>query len=283
MDRDFDRPDIAERPNIERTPELAPPEKTRIEKELSPVSDPPRIRYQLPDRTYHLNSNEGRMLMEIGRFRSIEKKALLKHIYGGNSELFDRDLTRLHRSNLVRIVGPKNSLTKYVVLTKPAKELAQNHFRDDPQQELYAEAVKPREIRHDGALYRLYEKAAEQIRERGGKPTRVILDFDFKRRINRDLAKAKRLPKSQYARHLQATAQRENLKIVRGKIPVPDLRVEYENPDGTISFSDLELITENYRAEAIAEKRAAGFQLYSQDRRGRAAFGPDVMGEILSL
>ena len=69
---------------------------------------------------------------------------------------------------------------------------------------------------------------------------------------------------------------------MRGKIPVPDIRIEYENSDGELSVCDLELITENYRAEAIAEKRAAGFQLYSQDRKGRAAYGPDLMGGILS-
>src|ERR1700694_693637 len=281
MNRDFDRPDVPERPNAERTPDLATVEITRIEKELSPVSDAPRSVYELRDRKYQLNSNEGRMLMEIGRFRSIEKKALLIHIYGGNKELFERDLTHLHRNNLVRIVGPKHSLNKYVVLTKPAKELAQNHFRDNPKQELYAEAVKPREIKHDGALFRLYEKAAEQSRERGGKPTRVILDFEFKRRINRDIAKARLLPKNEYARHLQATAQRENLKVVRGKIPLPDVRIEYETSEGTLSVCDLELINENYRAPFIAEKRAAGFHLYSINRKGRPAFGPALLGEIL--
>ena len=223
------------------------------------------------------------MLLEIGRFRSIEKAALLEHVYGGNRDLFDRDLTHLHRQNLVRIIGPKGSLTKYIVLTKPAKELAQNHFRSNPLQELYAEAVKPREIKHDGALYHLYEMAAERIHESGGKPIRVVLDFELKRRINRDLAKKKKLPKRDYAQLLKLVAERENLKIVRGKIPLPDIRIEYENSEGEISVCDLELINENYRAEAIAEKRAAGFQLYSTDRRGRTAYGPDIMGGILSL
>src|SRR5437016_3602481 len=202
MDRDLDYANAPERPQTTRAPEATPAREIQTKKLPSPVSDPPRAVYELRDRTYRLNDNEGRMLLEIGRFRSIEKAALLKHVYGGNQDLFDRGLTHLHRQNLVRIIGPKGSLTKYVVLTKPAKELAQNHFRRNPLQELYAEAVKPREIMHDGALYHLYEMAAERIQESGGKPIRVILDFELKRRINRDLAKKNKLPKRDYAQLL---------------------------------------------------------------------------------
>jgi hypothetical protein len=51
---------------------------------------------------------------------------------------------------------------------------------------------------------------------------------------------------------------------VNGKIPVPDLRIEYETADLEIRQIDLELATREYRPKALAEKAAAGFALYSR-------------------
>ena len=60
---------------------------------------------------------------------------------------------------------------------------------------------------------------------------------------------------------------------MNGKIPVPDLRVEYETPELELRHVDLELATRDYRPRAMAEKAAAGFSLYGAFGR-RIAFAP---------
>jgi hypothetical protein len=57
-------------------------------------------------------------------------------------------------------------------------------------------------------------------------------------------------------------AEKHHLKVVNGKIPVPDLRVEYETPELELRRVDLELATRDYRPRAMAEKASAGFSLY---------------------
>ena len=53
---------------------------------------------------------------------------------------------------------------------------------------VYHGLVKPREAKHDADLYRVYHKEAERIERAGGRPLRVILDYELKRDLNRDLA-----------------------------------------------------------------------------------------------
>jgi hypothetical protein len=60
-------------------------------------------------------------------------------------------------------------------------------------------------------------------------------------------------------------AQRYHLKVVDGKIPIPDLRVEYVNEsDMQIQRRDLELATDHYRPRGLSEKARAGFQVYAR-------------------
>ena len=54
-------------------------------------------------------------------------------------------------------------------------------------QEFYSGLKKVRELRHDTALYRMYQAKAQEIEETGGKIKRVILDYELKRKLNRDL------------------------------------------------------------------------------------------------
>ena len=135
MDRDFDQERIIDRsqnrPNIDRNRQQHPPDSSK--REPSDLHDRPspeeRTVYELREKSYRLNDREARMLTDIGAFRAIDKADLLRHIYKGQQEVFDRDLRHLHRQNLVRIVGPKGSVTKYIALTKPAKQLAEKYLR----------------------------------------------------------------------------------------------------------------------------------------------------------
>src|SRR5260370_30389467 len=60
-------------------------------------------------------------------------------------------------------------------------------------------------------------------------------------------------------------AERYHLKAVSGKIPIPDLRIEYVNEnENEIQRRDLELATEHYRPRGLSHKARAGFQIYAR-------------------
>ena len=56
------------------------------------------------------------------------------------------------------------------------------------------------------------------------------------------------------------------LKVVNGKIRLPDLRIEYETAGGESARVDLELATEHYRGDHMSAKERAGFKIYADSR-----------------
>jgi hypothetical protein len=132
------------------------------------------------------------------------------------------------------------------------------------RQSVYAGFVKPREIAHDTAIYRLYQAEAARIEREGGRTTRVVLDFELKKGAYAPIARARRISVAEYRRK-QADVARENcLKVVDGKIRFPDLRIEYETSRGEAARVDLELATEHYRGDHMATKDRAGFKICAE-------------------
>ena len=101
----------------------------------------------------------------------------------------------------------------------------------------------------------------------------------------RDLARAERHGNSGDAK--TEIAERHGLRVVRGKIPVPDLRIEYETREGDTARVNLELVTEHYRGRQVADKVHAGFSLYTPhgeaDHLRRVLDQHELTAEILSL
>jgi hypothetical protein len=146
--------------------------------------------------------------------------------------------------------------------------------------------VKPRKVKHDTDLYRLYQKEAAARVERGrGRPVRVLLDYEIKRNLNRDLALLG--PERDDSNAMERIAQRQGLQVVNGKIPVPDLRIEYETSELELRHVGLELATCDYRPRAMAEIASAGFSLYgrSEDtsRLRRVLDEREITARILTL
>ncbi|MGB7435162.1 MAG: hypothetical protein WBR26_13450 [Candidatus Acidiferrum sp.] len=250
-------------------------------------SDSPRT-YYVRDRAYRLCDSEMHSLKEIGRFRVIPVSDLAKYAYGGNRERVERDIRGLARQSLLTdktvAISQKKTL-RVVTLTKTGHRLLKrtNQFPDD--QPIYHGLVKPREVKHDADLYRLYQKEAARIERAGGRPLRVILDYELKRNLNRDLAllgseKDNRDRKNEIA-------AKHGLLLVNGKIPVPDMRVEYETSELDVRHVDLELATREYRPRALAQKAAAGFSMYSRpedaSRLRRILDERELTAGILSL
>jgi hypothetical protein len=258
------------------------PQHTRDER-----GDSPRA-YYVRDRAYLLRESEMHALTEIGKFRVIAVSDLAKYAYGGNPKEMNKDIRRLAQQSLLTDktmeISQKKTL-RVVTLTKPGHRLLKNSNQLPDGQTIYHGLRKPREVKHDADLYRLYQKEADRIARSGGRPVRVLLDYELKRSLNRDLALLE--PEKDDANAKQRIAERHALRVVNGKIPVPDLRVEYETPELELRHVDLELATRDYRPRAMAEKAAAGFSLYgrSEDasRLRRVLDEREITAQILTL
>jgi hypothetical protein len=221
--------------------------------------------YDLRDRTYFLRDSEIHAIKEIGKFRVIAAADLARYAYGGDSNRIENDIQRLKREHLLSEktleISQKKTL-RVVTLTKRGHRLLKrtSHLPDD--QAIYHGLVKSREAQHDADLYRLYQKEVARIQRSGGRPVRVILDYEIKRKLNRDLALLG-AEKDNLDRKREV-AEKHGLEMVNGKIPVPDMRLEYENAELLLQRVDLELATREYRPRSLAEKAKAGFAIYGR-------------------
>lgn len=263
---------------IDRSRESSPYRRTS-----DPRSQDVRTTFYDPDHAYPLRESEMRTLIELGRFRVVAAADLATHAYSGQSDRMQEDIRTLLRHGLIRrgtFEGADASSRELLTLTKSARKLLRSNRMVPRDQSLYSGFVKPREANHDADIYRLYQKEAARIEAAGGKNLRVMLDFELKKKLNWDFATFGTESREQIA-------ARHGLRVVNGKIPVPDLRIEYETRDGDVGRVDLELATEHYRPRQLAEKVRAGFSIYASsgeaDRLQRVLDQRDLTAEILTL
>lgn len=272
-----------------------------------PLSRPdarePRPRTQLPlferERDVRVSPREAALLCDVGAFRAVRVDDLARFVYQGDQGACDRALHRLmYRQNLLRVVhqfelrrgGERRTArakTGYVTLTPAGRRLVQK-LKADGRQAIYAGIRKPHELTHDAALYPMFQRAAADLEARGCQVRRVTLDYELKRAINPELARIQRLPELDRQAALEQLARAHGLVVVDGKIPIPDVRVEYDAADGEAGRVDLEYVTANYRAAGLVPKAIAGFKLYGSadgQARGRRVLDqvPSLAAEILSI
>ena len=280
MSRDFSPQELDHA--LETPADLGPIDRESLEREPGKRGAPSRTRDDAPERfsrdrfaearfeggraivsrqglSYHLGESEVRTIVDLGKFRVISRHDLTQHGYGGKQERADGDLENLIRLRLVRsgvFEGPQASPRELLTLTQAGRELLRANGLVARGQAVYSGFVRPREVMHDADLYLLYQKEAARIGEQGGQNLRVMLDYELKGKIRSDIVR------------LGTAARREvaawhGLRVVGDKIPVPDLRIEYETRDGELRHVDLELVTEHYRGRYAAEKVLTGFSLYT--------------------
>lgn len=249
--------------------------------------DSPRAHYTR-DRTYFLRDSELETLAEVGTFRVIAAPDLSRASYGGDAERMQREIRRLKQQSLLvekRLPAGRNNTTRLFALTKRGARLVRKSRRVPDDQAIYHGFAKPREAKHDADLYRLFQVEVERIESAGGRTTRVVLDYELKRNLNRDLAALDEEGRS--AKALVQIAERHGLSVVGDKIPVPDLRVEYDTSEMERQHVDLELATRNYRPRALGEKAKAGFSLYARredtSRLRRVLDESEITAKILAL
>lgn len=250
-----------------------------------------RIRTGREPGASRFNAEERATLRDLGCFRVIAANDLVRHRYQGRENAMQQDLRSLKAQGLVDSKtlwsGRSRVRETFYSLTPDGKRCVRPETGLPPEQVVYSGFVKPAELRHDAAIYRVYHREAARIEQDGGRIRRIVLDFELKKRAYSPLAKAKSLPEAQYVQRQAEIARSIGLKVVNGHIALPDLRIEYDLPLGGSSHVDLEVASKDYHGSHTAEKAAAGFRIYADaataDRLSRALEERDIMTEIFAL
>jgi hypothetical protein len=240
---------------------------------------------------YRTSEDERRLLYELGRFRTISVTDLKDLRYAGDSARMRQDVHALTSQGLIRLkqvwTGRHRKKESFLALTQSGKRLARRNPDLPKGQVLYAGFCKPAELRHDAAIYRMYEHEARRIAREGGQVKRVILDYELKRKAYSPLAKARLLSNGEYSRRQAEIAREHGLKVVNGHIALPDLRIEYQTVSGASAEIDLEVASESYHGSHAAEKAAAGFTIYASpdtaNRLQAALEEREITADILYL
>jgi DNA-binding PadR family transcriptional regulator len=241
-------------------------------------------------RTYSLRSSEIATMRDMGTFRTVDVRDLARFVYGGDEARLKYDLESLRAQGLVEektLFRAHRSTRKLVTLTAEGQRVVRNASGLPEDQRIYHGFVKHKELDHDADLYKVYQKAVEEIRQKGGKPTRVRLDFELKESINRAKEAARHLSEGERRRLLTAVAEEHGLTLDDGTIHLPDIQVEYETRGGGVERQNLELLSRNYREDGIRGKAAAGFKIYARrgdtNRVRRALNDTGLVREVLSV
>jgi len=237
------------------------------ERSVQPLREKNRdrpLRYSLRRRAFQLRESEVGALADIGTFRVVAVSELAQHLYSGDTTRMERDLHRLARQGLVseRTLPTSNRKAIRVVgLTKAGKRLLRSTHWLPENQAIFHGIARPREAMHDSALYRIFHEEMNRIESAGGRPLRVVLDDELRRNLYRDRERLG--DRKNNLEDLNRLAETHGLKVVNGKIPLPDLRIEYQTAELEQRRIDVELATRHYRPRDIVQKTKAGFSLYA--------------------
>jgi hypothetical protein len=241
-------------------------------------------------RTYTLRESEIRAMSDIGRFRTVDAHDLACFAYKSDERRMNQDIRNLRTQGLLEektLLRAHRQPRRILALTAPGHRMVQKNAGLSSDQRIYHGFVKVRDTNHDADLYKVYQQATESIRNGGGRPIRVRLDFELKAAINRNKEAAGQLSEGQRAKWLKAIAEYHGLTLAGSTIHVPDIQVEYETPEGEIARANLELVSENYRGEAIRAKAESGFKVYARtgdaSRVRRALQNSGIVQEIVSI
>ena len=305
MDRPYSISDFAlpsrwdsdSRPSvIERAGKSRNDDRTRTQEDREKHSDSgaprefdrSRTIYRGRDREHSLRASEVRTLTDVGKFRVVPTDDLARFGYQGNQAHMEADIRNLRKHGLVEqrtIEGHSSYSTKVLTLTKEGQRLLKRAQLVSNQQATYHGLAKPKEARHDAELYRLYQKVAKEIERSGGKVRRVILDLELKKDLYQAISRMR--PEKDPAYERIAIASRFDLKVVNDKIPIPDLRVEYEDECRDVHRLDLEVATRDYRPQGLGEKAKAGFHVFARqqdhDRLRRILDSQEITARIFAL
>ncbi len=239
------------------------------------------VRYR--HRDYTLRGSESRTLAAVGAFRVVSSRDLRDH-HDRPADARSGDLRYLREQKLIETTRVPGYRDHAVVLTKEGRHLLESH-RDPPSREalrrdfarpgqghrqtFYAGLKRERELEHDSQVFRAYLREAERLQERGARIDRVCLDYELKRDYQQWLHAHDR-ERDDYDGHpdrteheVQAWATERDLPYFDDKVHFPDVRIEYQEPDGRWDHDDIEVATPHYRGAHGASVARSGFIRFS--------------------
>ncbi len=259
---------------------------------------PERERVRDRDRVYTLRGSESRTLATVGAFRVVSSSDLRDHD-GCRANLRSGDLRHLREQGLIETARVPGHRDHAVALTKAGQSLLERHRDSHPahRQAFHSGLVRSREREHDLQVYRAYEKAEERLRDGGARIERVVLDHELKSEYQRWLHEHDR-DHDDYDGHpertqeeIQEWAAQHDLPYFDEEVHFPDLRIEYQEPDGRWDREDIEVVTPHYRGAHSASVARSGFSTYGGmsisfsgsgggGRGGRGGRTPSVAEEL---
>ena len=251
---------------------------------------PEREQVRCDDRTYTLRGSEVRTLATVGAFRVVSSSDLQDH-RGGATDPRAGDLRHLRDQGLIEIARVPGSRDHAVGLTKAGQEVLERYRDERPEhrQGFHAGLVRPREREHDLHVHKAYREAASRLEDRGARVERVVLDHELKSEYQR-WRHGRDDDRDDMDGHgertldeVRAWAADHDLPFFDNEVHFPDVRVEYQEPDGRWGREDIEVVTPHYRGAHAAAKarsgfsthRATGARITAGHQRGRGGRGPD--------
>ncbi len=243
------------------------------------------------DREYTLRGSESRTLATVGAFRVVSSRDLRDH-HDRPSDPRSGDLRHLREQRLIETVRVPGYRDHAVVLTKEGRHLLESH-RDRDQghhQTFYAGLKRERELEHDSQVFRAYLREAERLQARGARVDRVCIDYELKRDYQKWLHEHDR-DRDDYDGHpdrdeheIQAWALEHDLPYFDDEVHFPDVRIEYQEPDGRWDREDIEVMTPHYRGAHGASVARSGFTCFHASTGrcgGGRAFDPRIAEKFL--
>ena len=237
------------------------------------------------DREYTLRGSESRTLSTVGAFRVVSSRDLRDH----NDRPADPrsgDLRHLREEGLIRTERLDGHRDVAVVLTKEGRNVLESHRRDhshdhrhdhrqDRRQAFYAdvkEAARGR-TRLPRCIARTFARPSASA-TRGARIDRVVLDYELKRDYQRWLHERDRDRDDADGRpdrephEIEEWAHDHDLPYFDDQVHFPDLRIEYEEPDGRWDHVDVEVTTVHYRGAHGGRCGAVGLLVLSRGGSG---------------
>lgn len=230
---------------------------------------PEREQVRCDDRTYTLRGSEVRTLATVGAFRVVSSSDLQDH-RGGATDPRAGDLRHLRDQGLIEIARVPGSRDHAVGLTKAGQEVLERYRDERPEhrQGFHAGLVRPREREHDLHVHKAYREAASRLEDRGARVERVVLDHELKSEYQR-WRHGRDDDRDDMDGHgertldeVRAWAADHDLPFFDNEVHFPDVRVEYQEPDGRWGREDIEVVTPHYRGAHAASVARAGFSTY---------------------
>ena len=226
-----------------------------------------RERVHVHGHDYQLRGSEVRTLATIGAFRVVPVSDLTTNADGRRTCGTGPRPAPCGGADPRRGTSGSRERTPIVTLTDRGRELLESHRtrEHEPAQAFHAGLLRSRELTHD-AQCRAYLR-----RERlscGVRIHRVVLDYELKREYQRFLQERNRDRSDSDGRpdrtreEIQDWAHEHDLPADEDGVQFPDVRIEYEWPDGRRDVEDVEVTTPHYRGAHAAAKARAGFPRY---------------------